>query len=261
MGLQFETLRREDDEGVAWITLDRPDHHNAFGEMMREEIVQALLEVQEDEAVRAVVLTGSGRWFCGGGDIRQMVALKNEGAGFEKVRPLQDEGRRIVTLLHEIPKPVIAMVNGPASGAGMNLALACDLRVAGEDAWFAQNHVHAGLPPDWGGSFFLPRLVGAGRALELLWTGRRVEAEEALEIGLVHMVVPARHLREHTARLARRLAKAPARVLRLVKLAVLNSQQYDLNSMLDFESEALAECWRSEKISSRMQAFVDRQTD
>ena len=259
MALQYETLRTDTHNGIHTITLDRAGDHNTFGEDMRDELLQALLSAQEDEAVRVVILTGTGRWFCTGGDIRQMLALKDDGAGFEKIRPLLDAGRRIVSVLHDLPKPCIAMVNGAATGAGMNLALACDIRIASDHATFAQNFVHAGLHPDWGGTYFLPRLVGSGRALELMWTGRRVEAEEAEEIGLVQQVVPHLHLEEHTHRFARRLAKAPVTTLRLMKMAVRSSGQFDLQGMLEFEVEAQQQCWEQSGIGERLRAYVDKQ--
>ena len=259
MPLQYETLKIEVADSIGWVTLNRPERQNGFGEDMREELVQALLGMQEDEGVKVVVVTGAGRAFCTGGDMRQMLALKEEGAGFEKLRPLLDEGRRVVTLIHEMPKPVVAMVNGPATGAGMSLALACDIRIASDHATFTQNFVHAGLHPDWGASYFLPRLIGAGRALELMWTGRRIEAEEAEEIGLVQMVVPHPHLREHTARFARRLVKAPATALRLIKMAVLHSMHFDLDAMLQLETEAQQQCWEALGSADRMRSFVDRQ--
>lgn len=259
MPLQYETLKIDVADSIGWITLNRPEKQNSFGEDMREELVQALLAMQDDENVKVVVITGAGRAFCTGGDMRQMLAMKEDGAGFEKLRPLLDEGRRVVTVIHEMPKPVVAMVNGPASGAGMSLALACDIRIASDHATFTQNFVHAGLHPDWGGTYFLPRLIGAGRALELMWTGRRVEAEEAEEIGMVQMVVPHPHLREHTARFARRLVKAPSTALRLIKMAVLHAMHFDLNGMLDFEAEAQQQCWEALGSADRMRSFVDRQ--
>lgn len=259
MALQFETLRTETEHNVRTITLDRPRQHNAFGEEMREELLHALIEAQDDDDVRVVVLTGTQRWFCTGGDIRQMLALKDDEAGFEKIRPILDEGRRVVSVIHEMPKPCVAMVNGAATGAGMTLALACDVRIASDHATFTQNFVHAGLHPDWGGTYFLPRLVGPGRALELFWTGRRVEAEEAEEIGLVQQVVPHPHLAEHTARFTRRLVKAPAATLRLVKMAVQNSSQFDLNGMLDFEADAQQQCWDAAGTTERLRAYVNKQ--
>lgn len=259
MALQFETLRTETEKNVRTITLDRPQQQNAFGEEMREELLHALLEAQEDDDVRVVVITGTGRWFCTGGDIRQMLALKEENAGFEKIRPILDEGRRVVSVLHEMPKPCVAMVNGTATGAGMTLALACDVRIASDHATFTQNFVHAGLHPDWGATFFLPRLVGPGRAMELFWTGRRVEAEEAEEMGLVQQVVPHPHLEEHTRRFTRRLVKAPAATLRLVKMAVQSTSQFDLNGMLDYEVEAQQQCWDAAGTSEHLRAYVNKQ--
>ena len=258
MALQFETLRTEIENHVFYVTMNRPKGHNTFGEDMREELLQALLHAQEDDGVRVVVLTGTDRWFCTGGDVHHMHTLKEEGAGFEKIRPVMDEGRRVVTLLHEMPKPSIAMVNGAATGAGMTLALACDVRIVSDHASFSQNYLHAGLHPDWGGTYFLPRLVGSGRALELFWTGRRVEAEEAEEIGLVQHVVPHAHLREHTARFARRLVRATPTTLRLVKMAVQSSGQFDLQGMLDFETEAQRQCWEDDGTGDRLRAYVDR---
>jgi len=208
--------------------------------------------------VKVAVITGAGRAFSSGGDVRHMIALKEENAGFEKLRPLMDAGRQVVSVLHQMPKPVLAMVNGVAAGAGCNLALACDIRIASDNASFTQSFIHVGLHPDWGGTYFLPRLVGTGRALEMMWTGRRVEAEEAEEIGLVQQVVPHPHLREHTARFARRLAKAPATSLRLIKLAIYNSHHYDLDGMLEFESEAQQQCWDSRESGDGLKAFADR---
>jgi 2-(1,2-epoxy-1,2-dihydrophenyl)acetyl-CoA isomerase len=243
---------------VAWITLNRPDALNAFADDMRDELLQALLAAQDDDAVRAIVLTGAGRAFCAGGDVRYMASLKADAAGFEKVRPLMDAGRRVVTVIHQMPKPVVAMVNGVAAGAGCNLALACDLRVASDEASFAESFVSIGLHPDWGGTFFLPRLVGTGRALQMMLTGQKVDAAQALQTGLVHQVVPAAALREHTLRLARQLAAAPPTAVRLIKLAVYNSAHYDLESMLEFEVEAQEQCWDSSDSGEGIAAFAQK---
>jgi 2-(1,2-epoxy-1,2-dihydrophenyl)acetyl-CoA isomerase len=136
--------------------------------------------------------------------------------------------------------------------------LACDLRIAGEQAAFSESFIKVGLHPDWGGTWFLPRLVGTGRALEMMLTGKRVEADEALEIGLVQQVVPTPHLREQTGRLARRLAKAPTTAARLIKLAVYNSLSYDLEGMLDYETEAQQQCWDSPESTEGIQAFSQK---
>ena len=258
MSLEFENILVDIADSIGWITLNRPEHLNAFAGDMREELLQALMAVQEDDDVRVVVITGAGRGFCSGGDIKHMVGLKAEKQGFDALRPLLDAGRRVVTLIHQMPKPVIAMVNGAAAGAGCNLSLACDIRIASDNSFFSQSFIHVGLHPDWGGTFFLPRLVGTGRALEMMWTGRRVEAEEAEEMGLVHQVVPHAHLKEHTIRFAQRLVKAPPHAVRLIKLAVYNTFHYDLDGMLEYEGEAQEQCWDSEDSTEGIRAFAER---
>ena len=258
MSLEFENIKLEEDGPIAWIILNRPEQLNAFAGDMRDELLQAILAVQERDELRVAVITGEGRAFCAGGDVKLMAQLKEDGAGFEKMRPLLDAGRRVISVLHQMPKPVIAMVNGVAAGAGCNLALDCDLRIASDNAVFSESFINVGLHPDWGGSFFLPRLVGPGRAMEMMLTGKKVEAEEAQEIGLVHQVVPSSHLREHTTRLAQRLAEAPPTAVRLIKLAVYNSLQFDLETMFDFETEAQEQCWNSPESTEGIQAFTQR---
>ncbi len=255
MGLQFESILFEKDGAVAWITLNRPERHNAIDPDTAEELLQALLAAQDDQEIGSIVITGAGRSFSVGEDPGRLSRMKAGGEGFEHLLPFIDQGRRIVSLLHDCPKPIVAMVNGLAASAGCNLALACDLRVAGEHAAFQQSFIQAGLHPDWGGSYFLPRLIGQGRALEMMLTGKRIEAEEAQEIGLVHQVVAHSHLREHTSRLAHRLAKAPRTAARYIKLATNNSLDNDLQSMLEFETEAQRQCWASAESTEAFHAL------
>ena len=259
MALEFENILYEQESPLAWITLNRPKQLNALSHDMRDELLQALLKAQEDEEVGAIVITGAGRAFCAGADLHDLARMKASEENFDHVLPLIDQGSRIVSLLHDCPKPVIAMVNGLAAGAGCNLALACDLRIAGESAAFQQDAIRMGLTPDWGGSFFLPRLIGQGRALEMMLTGKRVEAIEAEEIGLVHRVIAASHLREQTSRLALRLAQAPSTVVRLIKMGINNSLENDLQSMLEFEGEAQRQCWQSPESAEAIEALARRQ--
>jgi len=258
MALEMEHIRLEVADAVAWITLDRPDQLNAFAGGMRDELLHGLLHAQENDAVRVAVLTGAGRAFCAGGDVSRMVELKDEGAGPEALRPFLDAGGQVVRLIQELPKPVIAMVNGVAAGAGCNLALACDLRIASERASFAQSFVKVGLAPDWGGTWTLPRIVGVARAQELMWTGRRVEAEEALELGLAHEVVAPERLRDRVTELARRLAASPATSLHMIKLAMQTTLTQDLEGMLEFEAEAQARCWDSPDSAEGLRAFAQK---
>jgi 2-(1,2-epoxy-1,2-dihydrophenyl)acetyl-CoA isomerase len=258
MSLQFENIILEHEGPIAWIRLNRPEALNAFADNMRDELLQALLDAQQREDNRVVVITGSGRAFCAGGDVKRMVELKAQGSDFGPVRANMESGAAVVRLIHEMDRPVVAMVNGIAAGAGCNLALACDLRIASENAKFAQSFVKVGLHPDWGGSYFLPRIVGSARALELLWSGRTVEAEEALSMGLVNRLLPAARLEEATRVLAQQLADAPASVLRLCKLAVDQSGQFDLEGMLEFEMEGQAQCWAAPESGEGLRAFSEK---
>jgi 2-(1,2-epoxy-1,2-dihydrophenyl)acetyl-CoA isomerase len=258
MSLQFENIILEHEGPVAWIRLNRPDALNAFADNMRDELLHALMDAQQREDNRVVVITGVGRAFCAGGDVKRMVELKAEASDFGPVRANMESGASVVRLIYEMGRPVIAMVNGIAAGAGCNLALACDLRVAGESAKFVQSFVKVGLHPDWGGSYFLPRIVGSARALELLWTGRTVEAEEAASIGLVNRLLPQAQLEDATRRLAQQLADAPASVLRLCKLAVDQSGQFDLEGMLEFEMEGQAHCWAAPESGEGLRAFAEK---
>jgi len=256
MALQFENISVDIEGAIAWITLDRPESLNAFAGDMREELVQAFLDVQELNEVRAIVITGAGRAFCAGGDVKRMAEIREADGDFDPVRDNMEAGGRVVRLINESDRPVIAMVNGVAAGAGCNLAMACDIRIASENARFAQSFVNVGLHPDWGGSYFLPRRIGLAKSLDLWWTGRTVEAEEALEMGLVERLVPQLQLRERTAALAQQLASAPQKVVALTKLAAYQSLQFDLEGMLEFEVEAQAQCWATSESKERLRAFA-----
>ena len=192
-----ETVLLTQAESVATLTLNRPESLNALDEGLRAGLVEKLDHVSRDVSVRVVVITGAGRGFCAGGDIRKMAELKNshQSAAF---RAFLEGGHELVRSIRSLPKPVVASVNGPAAGAGMNLALACDLRIASDQATFSQAFVRIGLHPDWGGTFFLTRLIGTGRALEMFLLGDPVCAEEAKRLGLVNFVAPHDQLAEET---------------------------------------------------------------
>src|SRR5438309_2921783 len=166
------------ENGIASITLNRPEKLNAFSGTMREDLLRALRTAADDAACRIVVITGAGRAFCAGGDVEFMRSLqqRRDADAFGK---LLDAGAGVVTQIVEMPKPVIASINGVAAGAGCNLALACDYRIASENAKFGETFVRLGLHPDWGGMWLLPRLVGRSRAFELMASGRMIDAQEA----------------------------------------------------------------------------------
>ena len=244
--------------GVATLVLNRPEKLNAFGDDMREQLVAALDAAAAHGGIGALVITGAGRAFSAGGDVHAMTALRERDARFEGMRPLLEAGRAAIERLVALPFPTLAAVNGPAAGAGLNLALACDLRIASDQASFGETFARIGLHPDWGGTYFLPRLIGRARALELIWTGDRIDAPEALRIGLVNRVVPHATLGVEAHALAVRLAAAPRTAVRLAKRSVDASLQRTLAQCLDAEAEAQEACWADPDVAEGLRAFVEK---
>jgi enoyl-CoA hydratase/carnithine racemase len=253
----FITVERND--AVATITLNRPDKLNAFSGTMREDLLAALREAQSDASCRVVVLTGAGRAFCSGGDVEYMSGLQQR-ADVEAFRKLLDAGREIVTQIATMAKPVIAAINGVAAGAGCNLALTCDYRIASDGAKLSESFVRIGLHPDWGGTWLLPRLVGRSRAMEIMMTGRMVDAAEAVAIGMVDRVVPAAELLPETMKLAAALAAAPPLALAGIKRAVMASEQNDLPTQIDLESAHQLQCFLSKDAAEGMGAFFEKRS-
>ena len=248
-------VRRED--AVATIVLNRPERLNAVDNHIRDGLEAALDTVERDVGVRVVVINGAGRGFCAGGDIQKLMELK-EGYHSVTFREYLEAGHAVIRQIRKIPKPVIASVNGPSAGAGTNLALACDLRIASEQATFTQAFSRLGLHPDWGGTFFLPRLVGLGRAFEIFWLGEAVTAEEAKRLGLVNFLVPHESLAAETSRLAARLAAAPPLPLALLKQAFYERVQTELDRVLESEVEAQMKCFASEDFIEGLRAFSEK---
>ncbi|HEX8170355.1 MAG TPA: enoyl-CoA hydratase-related protein [Thermoanaerobaculia bacterium] len=251
------SITRTTSDHIATITLNRPDKLNAFSGTMREDLFEALQSAEADEAVRVVVITGAGRAFCAGGDVDYMSGLQRRGDE-EAFRKLLDAGRDIIVQIASMAKPVIAAVNGVAAGAGCNLALACDYRIASDAAKLGETFVRIGLHPDWGGTWLLPRLVGRSRALELLMTGRIVDAHEALAIGMVDRVVPAADLSRETELFANALAGAPPIALAGIKRALSAAERNDVRAQLELEAEHQLRCFRSQDAAEGMAAFFDK---
>jgi 2-(1,2-epoxy-1,2-dihydrophenyl)acetyl-CoA isomerase len=246
-------------EGVATMVLNRPDKMNAFDLDMRAQFIAAIDAVAASPTVRVLVITGAGRAFSAGGDIGFMVRLKQQGATFEEgLGALVDTGRAGIAKLFALPIPTIAAVNGAAAGGGANLALACDLRIVSDRASFGQSFIKIGLHPDWGGTYFLPRLVGIARALELCWLGDQVDAAEALRVGLVHRVVAHDRLLDEARALAARLAAAPQTSVRAIKRTIRAGALRSLEECLEAEYETQAACWRSPDSDEGVRAFVER---
>ncbi|MDT5157369.1 MAG: 2-(1,2-epoxy,2-dihydrophenyl)acetyl-CoA isomerase [Acidobacteriota bacterium] len=253
----YENIKVDFDGGIATITLNRPEKLNAFAGHMRRDLAESLEHAGSDPEVRVVVLTGAGRAFSTGADVRRMSELM-EAADMEEFKRLLGAGRRVLTAIRQMLKPVVAAVNGPAYGAGFNLALACDLRLAAESATFSQSFVKVGLHPDWGGSFFLPRVVPSNIACEMFFLGDAIDAQRALQLSLVNRVVADDALATETRKLAERLRNAPQAAVAAAKRAVYMSEQENLERMLQYETEAQLQCFQSREARERVRAFLER---
>lgn len=245
------------DAGITTITLSRPEKLNAFSGTMREDLLAALRAAEGDESCRVIVLTGAGRAFCAGGDVEYMAGLQ-KAKDVASFRKLLDAGRDIILQITSMPKPVIAAINGVAAGAGCNLALACDYRIASEGAKLGETFVRIGIHPDWGGTWLLPRLVGRSCALELMMTGRMVDAAEAERIGMVDRVVPSTGLVPEVERFARMLADGPPIALADIKRALAASEQNDLRAQIELESEHQLRAFQSDDAAEGMAAFFEK---
>jgi enoyl-CoA hydratase/carnithine racemase len=254
----YKCLLYEHHDGIATLTLNRPDRLNALGDTLRDDLQDAVMRASEDALVRVIVVTGAGKGFCAGGDVKAMHEGRERGAPralVERVAPGRD---RTVLALRDAPKPVLAAVNGAAAGAGMNLALACDIRVASTAAKFSQAFVKRGLHPDWGGTYFLPRLVGMAKAAELIWTGEIIDAQEALRLGIVSAVHPPEELMPAVYALASKIAAGPPIAIRLAKRALYHNLECDLRQALEFETFAQNICYDTEDAREGIRAFVEK---
>ncbi len=242
---------------VATLTLNRPDRLNALSSPIIDGLLEALPRLAADPDVAVVVLTGAGRGFCAGGDVKSMAEGSSQLGLEDAVQRLR--GRMEVSrLLHEIPKPTIAMVNGPAAGAGLSLALACDLRVASESARFITAFAKVGFSGDFGGSYFLSKLLGTGKARELYYLGEPLDARQALALGLVSTVVPDFELLDATMALAQRLAHGPGIALGLMKQNFNAAETGTLSGLLDLEARHQIRTGKTEDHLEAARAFVEK---
>jgi enoyl-CoA hydratase/carnithine racemase len=256
--MTYKCLIYEVKDGVATLTLNRPERLNALGDTLRDDLQDAVTRASEDADVRVMIVTGAGKGFCSGGDVKAMSERKESGSGrplMEKVAPGRD---RTVQALRDAPKPVIAAVNGAAAGAGMNLALCCDIRLASTAAKFSQAFVRRGLHPDWGGTYFLPRVVGTAKACELIFTGEVIDAQEALRLGIVSAVHAPEELLPAAHALARKIADGPPIAIRLAKRSIYHNLDCDLRQALEFETFAQNICFDTEDAAEGIKAFVDK---
>jgi 2-(1,2-epoxy-1,2-dihydrophenyl)acetyl-CoA isomerase len=242
---------------IATIKLNRPDKLNAFGGRMREEILDALAKIAADDGIRVLIVTGEGRGFSAGGDIDHLRHLR-ENRDAEGFQSILANGEKIVRTMRSLPKPVIAAVNGPCAGAGFSFALGCDIRIASDVATFGASFARIGLHPDWGGSWFLPKLVGTAHACELLFTGSMISAQEAERMGLVNRIVPHDELMQTALELAATISKNAPQALRLVKESIYQSLTSDLETAFAREREVQTECFRSEDFLEGLNAFREK---
>src|SRR5262252_3781418 len=229
--MTYECLLYEVKDGIATLTLNRPDRLNALGGSLRDDLHDAVTRSAADPDVRVMVITGAGKGFCSGGDVKAM---------------------------REAPQPIIAAVNGAAAGAGMNLALGCDIRIASTAARFTQAFVKRGLHPDWGGTYFLPRVVGTAKACEMIFTGDVIDAAEAERLGIVSRVVAPEELMPAAYELARRIAAGPPVAIRLAKRSIYASSELDLRAALQVETMAQNICFETEDATEGIRAFGEK---
>ena len=260
--MAYETLLYEVDQGVATITLNRPAVLNAISQQMIEELQATLDTVKDDASVRAVVVTGAGRGFCSGADLKGRERVKPSEAAADASTAGGERLRRtlnpLILAIRTIEKPFIAAVNGVAAGAGCNLALACDIVLASDEARFGNVFTRIGLIPDCGGHFFLPRLVGFHKAAELMFTGDIIDAHEAERLGLINRVVAHADLGKQARELAERLARGPTRAIGLCKRTMNVGITADLAAVLDAEAEGQGLARQTEDHWEGVQAFLEK---
>ena len=254
---QSQVVLEERKGNVAIIRLNRPDKLNALNIELGRGLVHALLHASQDNSVRAVVLTGAGRGFCAGGDLEFILDLRKRNAS-DELKTLLEAGKEICLAIATMTKPVIAAVNGPAAGGGMNLALAADMRIASDQASFAESFAKVGLYPDFGGTYFLPRIVGPALSAELFYTAETLSAEDALRLGIVNRVFPADKFEEETQKIVDVLAGAPTVALRDVKRTIIADDKKNLETKLDEEIRLQIHCFQSEDCLEGLNAFFEK---
>ena len=260
--MEFEQIRYDKSEGIATITLNRPERMNAFTPKMLDEWLAALQDAHLDAETRVIILTAEGRGFCTGMDVQaqaQGQGLLPQGRSPAAARNfLRDTVHRIPRLVAQLDKPYIAAVNGAAVGAGMDMASMCDVRIAADTARFGMTYVRMGLIPGDGGCYYLPRIVGMARALDLIWSGRLFDAEEALRIGYVSEIVAADELMAHTREYALKLAKGPAVAIQLAKRLVYRSLDVGVEQALEMAQQAMTIAQNTEDAREGPRAFVEK---
>jgi 2-(1,2-epoxy-1,2-dihydrophenyl)acetyl-CoA isomerase len=246
-----------DTHGIAVITLNRPERYNAFNQGLVDEWYDALQQVSANPDAKVVIVTGAGKAFCAGGDVDEMSNFLEKDS-LERKDFLWQHVHKIALTLERLDRPVIAALNGTARGAGLDMALMCDIRIAAKSAVFAESYIHMGLMPGDGGTYFLPRLIGIPRALEMFWTGAEVSADEAERIGFVNRVVPDGQAFTAAHELAVKIAMQPQQAIRFTKRAMYQSLTASLTMHLDMVSSHMAVLEDLPAFRERLEAFKQR---
>jgi 2-(1,2-epoxy-1,2-dihydrophenyl)acetyl-CoA isomerase len=254
--VSYETLLFQPDGAVALVRLNRPERYNALNHVMGRELLDLAVEITHNPAYRVMVLTGMGKAFCSGGDIKSFVEQGDQIS--RHVDRMVVDLHAYVSRIIRMPKPVIAAVNGPAAGAGFSLAMACDLVVASSDAVFTMAYTGIGASPDGSSTFTVPRLVGLRRALELAMTNRLLNAQEALDWGLVNRVIPAASFEAEALAFARELANGPTVAYGNVKALMYHSLNEHLESQMELESRAITVAAKTQDFREGTKAFVEK---
>jgi 2-(1,2-epoxy-1,2-dihydrophenyl)acetyl-CoA isomerase len=254
MNTQYESIIVELIDSVALVKLNNPVSLNSLSDSLKNDLKTFLSEAKNEISVRAIVLTGVGRAFCAGGDIKSLKMVRGVVQGRMRIKNLHD----LIYGIRNMEKPVIAAVNGFAVGAGMNLALACDIIIAAGNAKFSEIFTNIGLLPDAGGLFFLPRLIGPARAKELCFTARCIDAAEAERIGLVNKVVPLDRLLDESLSIAKTIAKGPSVSIAYIKRLINKSLETDLDALLEIEAFAQGVCMNTEDFKEGVAAFNEK---
>ena len=252
-----DVLLYERVDGVAVLTFNRPKFMNAFSDEVRAAVLAHLREVEQDTSIGCVMFIGAGKAFSAGGDIANMATLQDandDSVIGGRIAMAAD----VMQLIQRLPKPVVAAVNGAAAGAGMNLALGCDMRLGSSDALFSEAFVKIGLIPDWGGFQSLTRLVGTGKAMELMMTGERVRAQEAYRLGLLNQLFDGQDFRAQAMEFCARLAAGPARAIGLIKQGVQIGATHSLADVFAFETSHQSKLFLSADAREGMQAFLQK---
>lgn len=257
--MSYKTILLEKEENVSTITLNRPDRLNAHTDEMGLEIAEALRVADTDKETRVLVITGAGRAFCAGADVKAFAeAAEARKRGEDRPSVSPSIIGRGPWLFRNFSKPIIASINGPAMGIGLTMALACDLRIAADMATLGAIFVRMGVMPEFGSTYNLPRLVGIAKACELVFTGKIIEAKEAFEIGLVNQVVPADQLKAATRELAASIAQWPPLAIQTSKRALYQGLDADLSAQLTLETMGLTSLFNTEDHAEAAKAFVEK---